>query len=627
MYNDVLTYNNFDIAIRKWNGEYYPTQVISSPAGETQGALSFATITPDVINNLRHLRDLVLSENSRPYSLHDKTKQAKEFGELLFDALMSDNIRSCFDVSLSLSLQGLRIRLRIDPPELAVLPWELMVDQRTDRFLSLSIRTPIVRYVELQKTSAPFWASYPLNILIVIAAPQDSTQLNSDNEATQMITALSKLEALNLARVSIVREANLLAIQKRLREDEFHIFHFIGHGHYSLDDGEGYLVFENLDRTSHLINGRKLGVLLHDEQSLRLVVLNACATGQITESDSFSGVASAIVQAGIPAVLAMQSQISDKAALQFSQVFYEALADGYPIDAAVAEGRRAIDFALEFTIEWAIPQLFMRGTDGVLFRFGSFLSQTIPTFKESLPEEKSEETIKPVAVTTASPRYVTVAKPDLVNSDFTTDGSMIHIPASSFIFGDGQRLYLPDYEIDTFPVTNRDYLRFVQATATKHPTTWSNGKFPSERADHPVTGISWHEAAAYARWVNKRLPTQAEWEKAARGCDGRRFPWGNEFDSRRCNTLEAGLQRTTSIASYVNDESPYGVRDLIGNVWEWTADEEKARGLGVSETKRIIKGGAWNSPGRTIDCSVQSRFWPDHKHDNVGFRCVRSKVN
>jgi len=148
---------------------------------------------------------------------------------------------------------------------------------------------------------------------------------------------------------------------------------------------------------------------------------------------------------------------------------------------------------------------------------------------------------------------------------------MVLVPAGEFYFGpDRVKLTLPDFYIDRYPVTNAEYKKFVEATGAPEPTHWRRGTWPEGKADHPVVNVTWEQAAAYAEWAGKRLPTEEEWEKAARGTDGREWPWGSTFDPSRCNTNESGIWDTTPVGKYSPaGDSPYGAADMAGNVWEW----------------------------------------------------------
>ena len=131
---------------------------------------------------------------------------------------------------------------------------------------------------------------------------------------------------------------------------------------------------------------------------------------------------------------------------------------------------------------------------------------------------------------------------------------------------------LKAYRIDKYLVTNAQYARFVAATGHRPPSDWKNGKIQQGALLYPVTMVNWYDAAAYAKWAGKRLPTEAEWEKAARGTDGRRWPWGNEMDPARLNTYY-NVGSATDVTTYANGVSPYGVYDMAGNVDEWVADD------------------------------------------------------
>jgi formylglycine-generating enzyme required for sulfatase activity len=568
-----VKYQNFDVLIQHLEGEIYPTRVLHSPAGETRGQLSFSSLLPNVITNLKSLRDFVLEIRPEDESDLERWTQATRFGELLFDALMSGEVRSCFDVSLNLarrSEHGLRVRMRIEPPELSALPWELMHDKRSNSFISLSIHTPIVRYVELQQSAPPLTTRKPLRILVVISSPTDQPALSIDAETGHITQALSDLVAKGDVKITIMREANLLAIQKQLREDEYHVLHYIGHGHFGETDGEGYLVFETNQGRSHYVGGRKLGPLLHDEDTLRLVVLNACSTAVTAEAKPFSGVATALVQAGIPAVVAMQTSVTDQAALQFSQVFYESIADGCPIDTSVAEGRKAIDFSASHTVEWAIPELFMRVGDGRLFNFG--LTASEPSPPETL-RPGHQQPAKPTVANARNPEAVIEPTRSTVKSH-SLDVRGTSPPQPQAMGTRGAASDAP--RIDVRPVTNEDFMRFVEAGG-KPPSTWQRGRCPREKAGLPVTGVSWHQAVAYAQWKGKRLPTASEWDNAI-----------------------GGLERS-------------------GALWEWTADEVKPRGLGRKETKRALRGGP---PNQSTD-RPQTSAWPEEELDYIGFRCAQ----
>jgi len=223
---------------------------------------------------------------------------------------------------------------------------------------------------------------------------------------------------------------------------------------------------------------------------------------------------------------------------------------------------------------------------------------------------------------------------------------MAGIPSGSFLYDDDKKpsqIEAP-FEIDIYPVTNRRYDEFVAANIYESddeaiwteeglkwrkkegvhwPAFWDDEKW--NQPDHPVVGVSWYEAVAYCNWLNKtraqgyayQLPTDEQWERAARGTNGREYPWGDEFDKERCNTEESGIGRTTRVTRYPNGISPEGCYDMAGNVWEWTSSKA---GSGYS-----LRGGSWVLPRDLARCAA--RYWgiPGLHNNYVGFRCARTQ--
>lgn len=186
---------------------------------------------------------------------------------------------------------------------------------------------------------------------------------------------------------------------------------------------------------------------------------------------------------------------------------------------------------------------------------------------------------------------------------------MIFIPAGVFLFGEkGRKVNLKAFYIDKYPVTNEQFALWKPSHT-----------YPPAQAKHPVTKVTWVEANAYARKVGKRLPTEMEWEKAARGTDGRRFAWGNKFSAEFCNTFESRIGTTTPVDTYPEGKSPYGLMDMVGNVWEWTRtylDERK--------TARVLKGGAYNGETKFALCYARFAYPEVGLIPTAGFRCARS---
>ena len=219
------------------------------------------------------------------------------------------------------------------------------------------------------------------------------------------------------------------------------------------------------------------------------------------------------------------------------------------------------------------------------------------------------------------------------------DGTeMVLVPAGEFWMGSDEyddekprhRLHLDAYYIDRYETTNALYGRFLQATGRAAPSYWNSSQFSGE--SQPVVGVTWHDADAYCRWAGKRLPTEAEWEKAARGTDGRKYPWGDQWDSSRENS-QGKLGRSVAVGSYPTGASPYGVHDMAGNVWEWVADwydanyykrSPERNPMGPeSGSSRGLRGGSWRNDPFFLRTADRFNRTPDDRNYNVGFRCAR----
>jgi formylglycine-generating enzyme required for sulfatase activity len=238
------------------------------------------------------------------------------------------------------------------------------------------------------------------------------------------------------------------------------------------------------------------------------------------------------------------------------------------------------------------------------------------------------------------------------------DGAeMVRIPAGMFKMGSNEsdnekpvhEVRLRDYCIDKYLVTNAQYRRFCDATGRDYPSdpgfSGMQGYF-TKNTDYPVVNVSWEDARAYCEWAGKRLPTEAEWEKAARGQDGRKYPWGSEEpDGSQCNfadkrsgfswadkSVDDGFAQTSPVRQYPAGASPYGVMDMAGNVWEWCndwyaddyyktspADNPKGPSSGSS---RALRGGSWVDRSAIVRCSCRTGNELSTRNGFVGFRCA-----
>jgi len=195
------------------------------------------------------------------------------------------------------------------------------------------------------------------------------------------------------------------------------------------------------------------------------------------------------------------------------------------------------------------------------------------------------------------------------------------------------KVYLTAYYIDRYEVANGEYRKFIKATGHRTPDFWTDPDLSAPEL--PVVGVSWEDADAYCKWKGKRLPTEAEWEKAARGLDGGRWPWGNEFDPSRANLYGSadGFQFTAPVKSFPAGKSPFGVYNMAGNVWEWCADWYAEDYYANSPAKnpkgpargqlRVIRGGSWDDTKAKLRVTNRYADYPTNSAYNLGFRCAK----
>jgi formylglycine-generating enzyme required for sulfatase activity len=199
-------------------------------------------------------------------------------------------------------------------------------------------------------------------------------------------------------------------------------------------------------------------------------------------------------------------------------------------------------------------------------------------------------------------------------------GPMVLVPAGAFLFG-GEReaRSIAAFYVDKYPVTNRQYGAFCRATQYRWPKYWTDVRFNGP--EQPVVGVSAADAAKYCKWVGKDLPTEEQWEKAARGQDGRAYPWGEDDprDGLACFGRDPETGGTTPVASHAKGASPFGAMDLSGNAWEWTATSVEE-----GDTLQVVKGGCYSDPAEVIRADLRLEAGPKDKFENIGFRCVKS---
>ena len=707
---------------------------------------------------------------------------------------MTTNVRSLYDgsrIQAANADKGLRLRLQIAAPELASLPWEFLYDVRQRVYLCRQKDTPLVRYLEVAAPIPTLTVNAPLRILAMIASPNDLHALDTEREKRRMEQSLARLTQTGQIELVWVDSGHWRDLQRALWHGPWHVFHYIGHGGFDTQADEGILAFEGDDGRMQPIRARSLADLLAGERSLRFAFLNACLGVAGGERDVFASTAATLVQRGTPAVLAMQYEITDKAAIEFGQTFYEALAEGLPVDTAATMARQAIHFGVPNSLEWGTPVLYSRATSGPLFMVNAPTQDTVkPTQLEVVPPlspmsthdaqvryhqarelyglqdyigavselkalqaagfkprvgsletlineiqpllddqqrqaecvsvyaelehevngarssgRKAElrdalaqfiadcakygdpsglaERLDPPTLGQLQQRLLAIMldskrppterakagddinqhgdpRPGVIDFNFDTD-YWCKVPAGPFTMGSDQdsdnkkrEKAIPyDYWIAKYPITYVQYKTFLDdPNGYRSAQYWKDlhadglaqqGKGAGDQqwniANRPAENVSWYDAMAFCAWLNARLtletalklegysfrlPTEVEWEKAARGTDGREYPYSGEFDSTQGNTHESGIGQTSTVGVFPDGASPYGVTDISGNVWEWTLTEYETRiNNNISNDKyRTLRGGSWIND--QDDARVASRlfFPPDSRGAYGGFRLV-----
>lgn len=364
------SYKSFVVEIEPGQEGYYRVDA-QGPAGEaeSQFRLPFDEQTVSLFFGHLDKTRAAAGDPAQPETM----QPAAEFGQRLYRAVFSGPVRDIYVSALHDAEQGdygLRVQLRLrDAPALAGLPWEYLHDGRD--FLALSATTPLVRYHELPDPPRRMLTELPLRILVTISSPTDLPPLDVMSEEQNVRKSLASLTNKGDVQLNFTSDATLNTLLRVLRQARssgkpYHVWHYIGHGDFQAASQASLLMMVNDSGAAYPARGFQLGTMFNSYPEVRLALLNACQGARASHDNPLAGVAGALVERGISAVIGMQANITDQAAITFASEFYAALVDGLQIDAALTEARRAIFFQPNW-IEWATPVLFMRVEDGRLF--------------------------------------------------------------------------------------------------------------------------------------------------------------------------------------------------------------------------------------------------------------------
>ncbi len=603
---------------------------------------------------------------SLPADLSDLRAQTD--GRKLFHALFPGDLSGVWKATRNRK-ESLRVLLQIDwdaPDEVHSIPWERLEDGFAT--LSADADTPFSRFIATKRNVESVTAELPIRGLVVISAPTDLADLGlAEIDAARERAALEKVfESVGADKVEVTylqAPVTRRRLRDALRDAEYHFLHFIGHGKYSRRDSRAQLYLQN-DDGSHCLEPASRIVKMLDQlpgrDLPRLVFLAACQSAEggtdarvrlvdaaVRETDdAFLGLGPKLVTIGVPAVIAMQGRVTPATARNFSTEFYLRLLKHGFVDLAANEARS--ELTVEGRADAAMPVLFMRLKDGRLFApDGTSAPATLSV---------------PPAVTTRPDASKPAPSPfKLRGARLDFEPEWVDIPAGPFLMGsesNDREAFMdetPKHEVNIdapfaiarTPITNLQYRVFVDATGHRQPKHWQLSEFIG---DCPVVQVNWRDALAYCAWLTQalrdagrfpaglalqvRLPTEAEWEKAARGVDGRRYPWG---EARPDDTLLNFANRyggPSPVGKYPGGASPYGCLDMAGNVWEWTLSGEKSYPYVANDgrerveermPRRITRGGAYSSMVRHVRCAVRNWHTPEKSGSRdaaIGFRVV-----
>ena len=569
-----ISYQDFSLIFTSTDEQYQYYVNATGPQTETT--------TPELID----------MTNLFSYFHEHKCNDPKTIGRMLYELAFHNEIKKLFEdkrEKASRNGYGLRVNLQlIDVPELNPFCWETLHDNV--RHLTLDPLTPVIRSVRQEGLRERPDLQHPLRILVTISLPRDLEVVKPESLYLENIRNLIDL------RLDYTPHATLDELRQKLdRVDPFDVWHFIGHGGFDHERGEGSLAFCDSHRQSHNVSASLLAQIMGIHSYPQFVYLSACEGAKGNTENAFSSVANALVQQGIPSVLAMRQPVTDTSANALAEEFYTKWIEGKQIDEAITHARRRLIANKPPQVwEWTTPIHVRANTDS-----------------------------------TKHPNTDNIKKEKVVVATKTIPAGLTYYEYSE---ENGKREFIDSFDMSVSPITNAQYVLFLEANPDyAQPSNWKYDRTPPQDiVDHPVTFVNLHDAKNFCKWLSRvtgddwRLPTDPEWVRAGRKDfpDKRLFPWGTKIDPALCNCKQSSYGHTTAVNHYGKDgESPYGIQDLIGNVFEWVDTQYKPE----NDLKRyIIRGGSFDVSIDDLSLAYFGRKEYDSKRGYLGFRVVKS---
>lgn len=644
------------------DGEGHFARVEKSPCGEGAVRLDLECLLP-WLERLEQAggacRNLVpAAELAPPPTLHE---EAERVGRALGRMVFQGEVRRCYDDGLTEARRagkGLAIRLRVDEdPFLLSFPWEVMFGPGGTSPLATSAETPLVRLVPVEGSPSKPPAVAHLRILLAVAQPRGFTGLDVEKEVEGVRASLGRRWFGPAIRVDVLSHTTAGGLREALERGRHHVVHFIGHGLPPAGGREGQIVLETAQGDPDCVSGQRLADILGLGSSrepwneLRLVVLNACHGAEAEPSDGFAGVAQRLLTQGLAAVVAMRSAIADRAAIQWSSVFYRRLAQGETAARAISRARRELHADVP-DCSWLKPVLFERAREGgiVLRARGRRLAAAlgaagiaaVAATAAVLVRDRSPDPYRggplepplPVAFFADDPRC---PSPEGVTLGF------VYIPPGEFWMGSEENdEEQPRHRV---PITRPFCLGKTEVTVAQWEVVKGDGSRAFEQwraqpgADLPQGGLTLEEVRQWVAWLNRPfgeevyfLVHEAQWEYSARaGSSGRYSFADSDRDLPRyanCGHGPAAARaRPLQVGSY--PANGFGLYDMHGNVSEWVDSpfdyyRPEAQGLDLRrEALWVRRGGSYSSSADTCRSAARARSQPTTRSKTYGFRIAR----
>jgi formylglycine-generating enzyme required for sulfatase activity len=642
----IWRYVDFDLRISKAGRSYHAwASCALAQDGEHTFRAPFSRADLDVLSRSRqgHARGAALIPAFSDLS-------SGEAGARLFRAVFGSGVLAAWTASRGRLAPDLGLRLRLHlgkDAEAALWPWEALCDG-DGRVLAISERTPLVRFYAAGPRVEALGDRLPLRIAVLAPAPAGTEPLAVAEEERLLGQGLRRLRWFRRAVLERLAPATRQRVDARFSDGApCHVLHFIGHGELDRARGVGVVWLETADGRPDAVDGQSLAGLLLQHPSLRLVVLNSCDGARATPGDPLSSVAQVLVRHGVPAVVAMQAEIPDAAAVLFSRRLYERLALGVPIEAAVAWARDRLRNAGHESA-WSLPVLYLRAEDGKIVHpppspcfwaglAGALLAAILLAFllpgmvREEEPEPRDPSSLAPLEET--DPRCPSPPGLGL---------SFAHIPAGTFQMGGNDKESRPLHRVTIsqpfclgrYEVTQGQWNR-ITGDGTAGPAVWTDRL--------PAKAISWLDADRLVRTLQERypaagfrLPTEAEWEYAARAKSIGRFSFGDDVRHLRehgnCGGNADGYEGRAPVGVFRPNRR--GLYDVHGNVSEWVQDWFASYPDGPGQDPsgpsrgdaKVRRGGSWKIKPENCGVAKRSKGVIDRQQEDVGLRLVRKPV-